>query len=168
MPIRNIPEITSSNPVHFLGNVAIVGCENTSENHTNFETLCKMQSEKLEYALKETGLFSNIIMKKEKADYYIFIKNSSATPYYKSISHNPGILLLSLIIPFWENYEYGYDFEIKNKDNKIFKINTLENGTHLMWSVSLLINLHPDRGLPGTFNQNEIQHLKNTIINTVM
>ena len=169
MPVRDVPNIDKSlNDISF-GTLAIIGCEVAEQETSRFLLGCADKSQHLAYALERTKLFSDIFVgKSNSADYLITLKPYDRKPYYASIGHNPGILVLSTAIPFWETYSYGYDFTIKHaKTGKEKRVNTLEEGTHLMWSVSMLINILPSRGLPGTHSSNESLHLKNSIINAI-
>ncbi len=166
MPIRSVPQPKVMADILPLGDVSIIGCE--EYQLAEHELDCEARSVTLARMLEKTKLFNKVVIGEPKADYLVELKPYSRYPYYFGIDHNPGVFLLSAAVPFWESYEYGYDFTIsKVSDATVHRINTLETGTHLMWSASILINMLPSRGIPGTFYENEILHLKNTIINTL-
>ncbi len=168
MPTRDIPEERANPEILQLRSVSIDGCEEYKLD-SDYEIGCNEKMEQLSAMLESTELFSKVEIQNDETEYVIKLKPYSRYPYYLSIGHNPGVLLLSSVIPFWESYEYGYDFSISRRaESNEYRVNTLERGTHLMWSVSMLINILPSRGVPGTFYENEIKHLRNTIINTLM
>lgn len=167
MPTRSIPALKTSEPIAPIGDVTIVGCEKYQAQE--YELDCESKSADLAGMLEGTKLFSRVLKGDHEADYLIELKPYSRYPYQFSIGHNPGILLLSIAAPFWESREYGYNFTISRFDEgKAMQVNTIEQGTFLMWSGSIFINMLPYRGIPGTFHENEVTHLRNTIINTLM
>ena len=165
MPIRNTPQTKPNLALLVLGSVSISGCQSYEQEA---ELDCLARSEALAATLKDTKLFTKITIDTSETDWVIALSPNSQNPYYLGLGHNPGILLLSAVIPFWEDYEYGHHFTmIRRGETEVHQVNTIENGTHLMWSASMLINLLPSRGIPGTFVNNEVEYLRNTIINTV-
>lgn len=171
LPTRTAPILDISEEEKIYPPIAIVGCEVEKLEYSDSvkSRVCDVQIAEFSEALKDTGIFQEVIIgESEKATYKASIKAVDKRPYQFSIGHNPGILLLSAVIPFWENEIYGYEFKLENiKDGRTYEIDTLEEGTFLMWSGSMLINLSPKRGIPGTHYQTETEYLRNTILNVI-
>lgn len=167
-PTRIAPEIETAGAATSYGTVSIVGCEDYQKKNS-LVLDCDARSNELSEELKSLHLFSQVIIGREKAtDYFIRLKPYDRYPYYSRIGHNPGIFILSIIIPFWQTSTYGYDFEIFSKHSKVnIRINTLYEGTDILWSGSLLINLSSKRGIPRSHSMAEKAYLKNTIINAL-
>lgn len=167
MPIRSIPDLHHNVDVVVYGSASIIGCEEYKPKY-GYEVDCKYKSVELADALRKTKLFTSVVLEERDADYLIELKSYVRYPYYHSIGHNPGIFVLSVAIPFWEEYEYGYDFSIRKRgEPRPVRVNTLAKGTHIMWSGSIVINMFPTRGIPGSFYRNEAEYLKATIVNAL-
>ena len=169
LPTRLAPPVAYSNVEELYQAIAIVDCEDIENEYSNHihTNLCEIQTIEFSDALKDIGIFSEVIIgNSEKAKYKIKLKAKNKRPHQFSIGHNPGILVLSSVIPFWESYTYGYEFELIS-DGEKYNINTVEEGTFLMWFGSLVINLSSKRGIPGSHYESERVHLRNTILNVI-
>ncbi|MCW8935897.1 MAG: hypothetical protein OQK98_14330 [Gammaproteobacteria bacterium] len=170
MPIRNIPETTHDQTNISLGKVAVTGCERDFMKTTKFDFWCEEKSLILRNTLLKTNLFSEIVKNKDDADYHVFITKDLKGPTLFYLQGNSiEYLWITLVLPVWENYDYGYNFKITNtRTNESHQLDTTDNGSQIFWSGSLLLNLQSDRGFSSTFKDNEIQYLRNTILNTVL
>lgn len=167
MPIRSIPELHHKADVLVCGSASIIGCEEYKPKY-GYEVDCKYRSVELADALRKTKLFTRVVLEEHDTDYLIELKPYVRYPYYHNIGHNPGIFVLSVAIPFWEQYEYGHDFSIRKRGElRSVRVNTLAKGTHIMWSGSIVINMFPARGIPGSFSTNETEYLKASILNAL-
>ena len=161
VPVRTIPKLDQKYDTAIMGNLTIAGCDKLEPNQ------CAIKYSEILRTIEKTHLFNKISFNQNGfTDYVITIE-----PYHKNrygIGHNPAFFVLSIVIPFWEKVEYGYNFTRKDVHrDKVYKISAKESGTNIMWSGSLLINMLPSRGLPITSSNNEVTYLRNTIINTL-
>ena len=87
-------------------------------------------------------------------DYVIDLHDRPRRPYWSTPGHNPGFLILSLVIPFWWNEPLGFRFSIReHPDGEWQLIDTRWEGTVIMWSLSPLINLLPGRSYFSPYTQ---------------
>jgi len=166
-PIRNPPSINNKYENMQLGSVAILGCTNPDKPELHEVLICDWEVDDFARKLERTQIFEQVIIGKNvKADYSILLLPIFKLPYYGSMFHNPGLLLFSLVIPFWETKKYGDEFIIlSKKSGQDFHINNIEEGTDIMWLGSLLINILPDRGFSDY--ESETMYLRNSIIKTI-
>ena len=115
--IRDIPKIINSEELTNLDEASLVGCEKYELK--KYELGCESKMHSLAEALKETQLFKAISQKNKNARYIITLKPYTRLPYYYSIGHSPGALILSNVIPFWEKDELGYSFSIVDHQNQL-------------------------------------------------
>jgi len=91
LPIRPIPESTANSEIASFGTVAIIGCKDY-QAISNYELDCQGRSKQLADMFERTELFTEVLIGRSDADYWVELNPYSRYPYYASMGHNPGFL----------------------------------------------------------------------------
>ena len=118
---------------------------------------CRIRLNDTYNALVTTELFREVVITDNPeggGNLVIDIHDFPRRPYYSTPAHNPGLLLLSLAIPFWWSEPLGFRFSIRElPDGKPLLIDTRWEGTAVMWSLASLLNVAPSRTFESTYSQ---------------
>ncbi len=75
-------------------------------------------------------------------------------PYYSTPAHTPGLMLLSLAVPFWWTEPLGFRFSVRElPEGDPVLVDTRWQGTAVMWSLASVLNVAPSRTFESTFGQ---------------
>jgi hypothetical protein len=109
---------------------------------------CDRALRELAELLAPSKLFRTVQATSQDAMLTITVRPTERLPYYMTPGHNPGLLLLSIAIPFWWSEPLGYSLTARVvATGATADISTAREGTHLMWGLAPLFNLFPNRGL---------------------
>ncbi len=85
-----------------------------------------------------------------------------------SLGHNPAVLLLSTVIPFWQKTDYGVELDFTDaRSGETYNVSTLYEAHDIYWSGAIFLNLSSDRGLSDSHVKSEHIYLKNSIVNAL-
>ena len=127
---------------------------------------CNVRTTDLYNALISSEIFKEVVIGEQPEGdgvYVIDIYDFQRRPYWSTPAHNPGLLLLSLAIPFWWEEPLGFYFGIREFPNGTsVEIDTRWRGTSVMWSLAAFLNVLPNRTFRSTFDQ-DISRLREAL-----
>lgn len=132
-----------------------------------FSISCERTRAELSELLNQIGWLSGSRPDNEDPDLIVSIVSPVRRPYTSTPSHNPGAVVLSIAIPFWWSEPAGYRFRVLNtRTGRSGEIDTSRTDTIVMWGLSPLLNLSPNRSM-STDVAREARHIQSQLLGVI-
>jgi hypothetical protein len=97
--------------------------------------------------LSRSAWFESLDATRDEADVWIHVHPIESTPYFHRPAHNPGAIILALVIPMGWKEAVGCRWTVVVRESgSAVEIDTRRQASAYAWSLAPLMNLSPDWG----------------------